>query len=137
MVAVLVNVDYWDYAKYTIDPVSLEFFKANINNIKNVLTRMIIYHDINEQVRDAQIMLSDFVPLLLSHIFEETDDKIFEFEYAFLRDSINNYVHIPARTALKTAVFEATYNSLKIKPTTNSANRIKLLKDQLSVFAVT
>lgn len=67
--AVLVNVDYWDYFKYTIDPVSLEFFKLNLNKIDNVLTRMIIWHDINEQVRDSNILVSDFVAFFKQYIY--------------------------------------------------------------------
>lgn len=75
----LVNVDYWDYFKYTIDSVSLDFFKNNLNKIDNVLTRMIIWHDINEQVRDSNIKLADFIAFFKQYIYTETDDKIFEF----------------------------------------------------------
>ena len=40
---------------------------------------MIIWHDINEQVRDSSIKVADFVDFFLKYIYTETDDKIFEF----------------------------------------------------------
>ncbi len=67
--AVLVNVDYWAYFKYTIDPYSLSFFRNNINNIPDVLTRIIIWHDINEQVRDSKFKLNDFKEMFLKYIY--------------------------------------------------------------------
>lgn len=77
--AVLVNVDYWGYFKYQIDAVSLAFFKANLypTSISNVLTRMIIWHDINEAVRDSTIKVVEFKDLFLNYIYTENDDKIF------------------------------------------------------------
>jgi hypothetical protein len=44
-----------------------------------VLTRMIIWHDINEQVRDTRYKVADYVDTFSKFIFQETDDKIFEF----------------------------------------------------------
>lgn len=71
------NVDYWGYFKYQIDPTSLEYFKNNLNSIPNVLTRMIIWHDINEQVRDSGFKVVAYKDLFLKYIFDEKDDKIF------------------------------------------------------------
>ena len=97
---------------------------------------MIIWHDINEQVRDSGLKVVDYKNLFLKYIFTETDDKIFQFQYSFIRDALNNYITIDARPALKSEVFQATYNQLKnalVKDDT--LNRSKLLKDQLTVFA--
>lgn len=88
----LVNVEYWGYFKYRIDSVSLDFFKSNLNNISDVLTRAIIWHDINEAVRDATIKVSDFIEIFNQFIYTETDDKIFEFEHNFMKDALNNYI---------------------------------------------
>jgi len=72
--AILVNYDYWDYFKYTIDDVSLAFFEDNLEkinkNANDVLTRMIIWHDINEQVRDAKYKVADFIDFFRKYIFE-------------------------------------------------------------------
>jgi triacylglycerol esterase/lipase EstA (alpha/beta hydrolase family) len=71
--AILVNYDYWDYFKYTIDDVSLAFFEQNLNKINkndnDVLTRMIIWHDINEQVRDAKYKVTDYIETFRKFIF--------------------------------------------------------------------
>ncbi len=40
---------------------------------------MIIWHDINEQVRDQAYKVEDYVATLRKFIFTEPDDKIFEF----------------------------------------------------------
>lgn len=75
--AILLNWQYWSYYKYSLDPISLNFFKDNLNKIQDTLTRMIIWHDLNEQVRDAKLLLSDFLLIFNKFIFEEKDDKIF------------------------------------------------------------
>ena len=74
----LLNAEYWSYFKYTIDPASLQYFEDNINKIPDALTKSIIWHDINEQMRDGKYKIQDFVDLFLANIFQETDDKIFE-----------------------------------------------------------
>ena len=71
------NVDYWAYFKYRIDKISLDFFKLNLNKIDNVLTRTIIWHDINEAVRDSKLKVSDYIYIFDNFIYTETDDKIF------------------------------------------------------------
>ena len=71
------NVDYWAYFKHRIDKTSLDFFKLNLNKIDNVLTRTIIWHDINEAVRDSKLKVSDYIYIFDNFIYTETDDKIF------------------------------------------------------------
>jgi hypothetical protein len=53
---------------------------------------MIIWHDLNEQVRDSKLLLSDFLVIFNKFIFDEKDDKIFEYEFSFIRDALNNYI---------------------------------------------
>lgn len=108
--AVLVNVDYWSHFQYFIDPVSLKFFKNNLNKIDSSLTRMIIWHDINEQVRTASsrvnIRVADFVAFFKQHICTENDDQILKFEYSFAKEAVNNYIPIPQRAALKKQIYD-------------------------------
>lgn len=68
--AILVNADYWAYCKYTIDDDSLQFFKDNIGKIDSNLSRMIIWHDLNEQVRDAKLKVADFMAIFNAHIYD-------------------------------------------------------------------
>lgn len=103
--AILVNVNYWDYFKYTIDDVSLTFFEEKLNQIQDAFTRMIIWHDINEQMRDSNYKITDFVNLFLKYIFQETDDKIFENQYSIMKDVANSYTPIDQRRVLKMQIF--------------------------------
>jgi hypothetical protein len=66
---------------------------------------MIIWHDINEQVRDARYKVADYIDTFTKLIFQETDDKIFEFEFSFVRDALNTYIPIDLRSIPKSQIF--------------------------------
>lgn len=67
--AVLVNEGYWGYFKYLIDPDSQLFFKEKLNDIDNVLTRIVIWHDFNEAVRDGNSKVASFLQTFLKFIY--------------------------------------------------------------------
>lgn len=89
----------------------------------------------NEQVRDGKLKVADFMAIFNAHIYDEIDDKIFEFEYTFVRDALNNYISKTQRDSLKELVFTKTYEQLI--PATDTPNRIIMLKEYLPTFAVT
>lgn len=39
--------------------------------------------------------------MFMKYIYTETDDKIFEFEYSFMKTAVNNYVPINLRSNIK------------------------------------
>lgn len=93
---------------------------------------MIIWHDTNEQVRDANIKVTDFVAFFKQHTHTETDEQILLLEYNFIKEVLNNYIPIPQRAKFKRQIYDLT---LKTLLSAKQLDRIKLLQDQLTVFA--
>ena len=54
------------------DTASEDFFKQNINKINNIMTRMVIYFYLNEEVRDGLVRVADHVSSTLSMIANES-----------------------------------------------------------------
>lgn len=66
---------------------------------------MVIWHYLNESVRDTSIRVDDFVDTALALIFDEPEDSIFNFESNFLQQSTSSYLPIPQRPAVKTKIY--------------------------------
>ena len=62
--AVLLNFEDHTFAKNVIDPVSLEFFIKNVNNIKDILSRTLIWRSFFEMVKDAKMTSHKFVEVV-------------------------------------------------------------------------
>lgn len=55
-----------------------------------------------------------------------------------MKDVVNSYTPIIFRDDLKSKIFDATYQNLINYPNkSDKINRVKLLKDQLTIFAST
>jgi len=75
--AILLNFEDHTFAKNIIDPVSLDFFIKNINNIKDILSRTLIWRSFFEMVKDGKMTSHKFVEVVITALANETSDSIF------------------------------------------------------------
>lgn len=61
---ILLNFEDHTFAKNIIDPVSLDFFIKNINSIKDILSRTLIWRSFFEMVKDARMTSHKFVEVV-------------------------------------------------------------------------
>jgi hypothetical protein len=137
-VGVLVNLDDEGFVKYRPDPVSLAYFRANINKIEDQVTRMLIWHHFNELVRDSILHVKDYTDTALENIFNEKEDRICKFVFNFLQES-SLFQKKEVLKVQRDLIFKAVYNHLvsltgeeQIK-----SNRAIILRNQLVRFPVT
>lgn len=135
--AVLINAEGQDFVKVTFDTKSLDFFSKNLNKIDNMLSRMVIWHYLNETVRDASLKVASFVDTALSLIFDETEDSIFNFEFNFLELCTSSYLPIPQRAAVRAKIYNRLIVRLQenVPEVIDTPNRLTMIKDRLPIFA--
>lgn len=63
--AVLVNHEDWSFAQVVIDQTSLQFFVKNINKIKDLFTRMMVWYNIRSMVNIGRFRVIDYYELAL------------------------------------------------------------------------
>jgi hypothetical protein len=73
----LLNFEDQTFAKNVIDPVSLNFFIENINNIKDLLSRTLIWRSFFEMIKDGKMTSNKFVDVITGSLIDETSDTIF------------------------------------------------------------
>ena len=59
--AILVNHNDLGFLKYAFDETSLGYFLSSVSRVDDVLTRMIVWHFLNEMVKDAKLKLERYV----------------------------------------------------------------------------
>lgn len=68
--AVLVNFDDETFVENIIDPVSLDFFKNNIDKITDLFTRINIWYNIRSMVNLSLVPIADYVDLISNKLFQ-------------------------------------------------------------------
>lgn len=66
--AVYINYNDHAYAKVTLDPVSLEYFKNNVEKFQDTLFRQLIWSSFANMLRDAQYPAQEFLRLIKEYI---------------------------------------------------------------------
>ncbi len=70
------NVDDQAYVKVRLDPKSIEFLKAHLSQVSDVLLRQSIWGDLWNMVRDQKMKLADFSSMALQALQYETDSDV-------------------------------------------------------------
>ena len=128
------NFEDHTFAKNIIDQKSLSFFTEHLNDIKDVLSRTLIWRSFYDMIRDAKMKSHQFVEVVVKRLASEPSDSIFEKQFDFLNASINTYTPIPLRSDLNTTVFDFIYKLIPQVPK-EQQNRIVILKSKLPSFA--
>jgi aminopeptidase N len=131
--AILLNFEDHTFAKNVIDPVSLDFFIKNINSIKDILSRTLIWRSFFEMVKDAKMTSHKFVEVVTTALAKEPSDSIFERQFDFVNAAINSYTPEKYRDELNSSMFRFIYNL--IPETQDQQNRLTILKGKLTSFA--
>lgn len=107
--AVLPNYNDWSFIKIILDDQSLDFFKANLGNLDEGLTQLIIVRSLFEMVRDAKVKATDFVDMLLSGYIAQTFKNIHTFGSVMRSVQGAVFTYLPKQQRLETAskVFKA------------------------------
>lgn len=64
--AILLNYGDQTFVKNVIDSVSLDFFMKNINNMKDLLSRTLIWRSFFEMIKDAKMTSHKFVDIVVT-----------------------------------------------------------------------
>lgn len=59
-----------------LDDVSIEFFKANLHKINDVMTRTLIWRAFFDMVRDGKLSSEEYADIFIKAIPQETSDDI-------------------------------------------------------------
>lgn len=70
------NVNDYDYVKVNLDSESLAAAKNHIADIKDNLTRMMVWSDLYEMLRDRKLAVNEYLSLLLKNLPKEKDTKM-------------------------------------------------------------
>ena len=133
--AVLVNHNDNGFFKYNMDKISLNWFLHNMYRIEDFLTRMIIWHHINELVKDARLRYDEYVENALKIVFLEPENLIVSFVFEMLLIG-GAYVPLQVRQSFHKIIFSEIHKQLKVLHQIESNKfRIMILKEQLITFA--
>lgn len=90
--AVLLNDQDHDFIKCILDPESTEFFKNNINKIKNQLSKAIVYKSFYDMVLDAKLPAGEFVDFVINNYNSQDSQALTNFIMAFFRHILGNFL---------------------------------------------
>ena len=90
--AVIVNYNDWAYIKWVIDQTSLAYFKNHLHDIKDTLTKQMIYRSLFDLVRDAKMSALDYLEIVKKHVIFETDQDILTTTIRMVAGTISNYI---------------------------------------------
>ena len=134
--AILLNFEDHTFAKNIIDPASLSFFIKNINSIRDLLSRTLIWRSFFEMIKDAKMTSHQFVDVVTGSLAQESSDSIFERQFDFVHTSINHYTPLKERAPLNSKMFRYIYELIPQIPQTQQ-NRSVILTNKLVSFAYT
>ncbi len=82
------------YARITLDPWSLKFAKENVSKIPDTLLRTMVWTDLWQMVRDAEMPLSEYIQVVNQHMPSENDEILLQDLVATISGSRNEYATI-------------------------------------------
>lgn len=103
--AILLNYEDQTFMENVIDKVSLSFFSKNLNHIKDILTRTIIWSSLYSMVNEAKLTVNDFATLVLDLIFEEPSLILLDKQFNNLLNSINSCLAIGKKNQMSSRAF--------------------------------
>lgn len=118
-----------------IDKPSLSYFSNNLNKIKDILSKTLIWGTFYGMIKDGEFKSNDYLDLISKFIVQENSDGIFETQFDYLFNSINTYTPIKYRNGLNDKVFDFVLNLLADSTLNLSPNRLVVLKNKLLSFA--
>ncbi|KRX08608.1 hypothetical protein PPERSA_01861 [Pseudocohnilembus persalinus] len=107
--AVLLNIDDLGYCRVQLDNLSLQYFKLHTKQVKNQLTRCLIWGSLFNMIRDAKITAVDFWEFIKFILKDEENDSIISGQLINLDTCINDYTPKENQKDLKYQVFEYLY----------------------------
>lgn len=132
--AILLNYQDHTFAKNNLDQTSRQFFADNLEKIKDVLSRTLVWRSFFDMVKDAKITSRDYLNFVVKNIGQEKSDSIFERQFDLIHAAITSYTPIPYREELGNIAFNLLLDLLKSTSPENK-NRIVILKSKLTNFA--
>jgi len=132
--AILLNYLDEAYIKVRLDPTSISFFKKNLKNIEEELTRAIIWRALWDMTRDAQISSIDWIDAVCANISSEVQDNILTILLAYSKQAIADFTPAKLRPYLYHKMFDKVLKLLQATDVSNK-NRVLLLKSELPKFA--
>ena len=89
--AILLNFEDYSFVKSVIDPVSLEFFKKNLDKITDILSRTLIWRSFYDMVKDAKMTAAKYLDIIVNSLANEPSDGIFETQLSYISMAISQY----------------------------------------------
>lgn len=99
--------------KNNIDHVSRQFFAENLEKIKDVLSRTLVWRSFFDMVKDAKITSRDYLNFVVKNIEREKSDSIFERQFDLIHAAITTYTPIPYREELGNIAFNLLLDLVK------------------------
>ncbi|CAD8081253.1 unnamed protein product [Paramecium sonneborni] len=134
--AILLNYEDQSFVKVLLDKESTKYFSQNLQSVKDILTRTLIYRALFDSVRDGKISSEEYVDFLLAQLPRENSDDILNSQLVYLQAAIGTMTPRRFKKNLGKRVFVFLLEQLiKVSKIPESENRLILLRNNLSLFA--
>ena len=135
--AVILNYEDHSFVRNVIDKPSMSYFSNNLDKIKDILSKTLIWGNFYGMIKDGELKSHDYFDLISKFIVQEESDGIFETQFDYLFNAINTYTPIKLRNELNDKVFNFVLNLLTDALIKLGENRLVVLKEKLVRFAQT
>jgi aminopeptidase N len=108
----LVNDDDLTYTKVTLDERSLATLKTHLRGLDDALARALLWEDLWDMVRDAQLQAADYIETSLANIDVESDPTIVGTLLGRMTGALETYGDPRNRAALREAVAQGAKQRL-------------------------
>jgi len=106
------NYNDHGFAKISLDDASLDFVRANLEDIDDPLLRQLIWQSLWNMVRDQQLRSTDYLTLAGAKIVNETDQELVDSTIATMNATIGRYVPEDQKAAAAHSGFELAWHAL-------------------------
>ena len=131
---VLINYEDEAFIKVRIDNISADFFKSNLKNIKDELSRILIWRAFSDMLRDGRMNTSEFIETVKRILAEEVSDVIINAVLSYTYDAITEFTPLKLRPSLNYKMFDLIYH-LIISTAPENSDRVLTLRENLIHFA--
>lgn len=132
--AVFLNENDYSYSKIRLDVGSIHAFQANLNKIKDNLTRMMVWRSFWDMVRDGVTSAEEFLKLVTAQLHFENEESIVSGALGYSLSATTHFVPKEQREAEEMVLYNTVETRLKIE---KKANIKQLLVSYLIHFANT
>ena len=131
---ILLNYENEAFIKVRIDGNSAEFFKSNLKNMKDELSRALVWRAFWDMLRDGLMSSLEFVEIVNSTLADEPSDVIVNDVLSYTSAAVHHFTPIKLRSLLCYKVFDFIYYLL-LKTDPQSTSRVVSLREHLIGFA--